>query len=127
MVGEIYDEFDEPAHAFVEETPGCFRVQAQYLLADLESHLPFKPGFPLDRGYDTVGGLLMDLAGKVPQPGEMFTWPKPPSNGQSENDDETQKPVLAFTVLSASKTGIDSVRMKLMEHAVDVPVASENR
>jgi hypothetical protein len=35
--------------------------------------------------------------------------------------------VLAFTVLSASETGIDSVRMKLMEHAVDVPVASENR
>jgi putative hemolysin len=127
MVGEIYDEFDEPAHAFVEETPGCFRVQAQYLLADLESHLPFKPGFPLDRGYDTVGGLLMDLAGKVPQPGEMFTWPKTLSNGQLENDDGTQKPVLAFTVLSASETGIDSVRMKLMEHAVDVPVASENR
>ena len=127
MVGEIYDEFDEPAQDFVEESPGRFRVQAQYLLADLETHLPFKPGFPLDKGYDTVGGLLMDLAGKVPEPGEMFTWPKPPSGFVSESDAVSQKPVLAFTVLSASETRIDTVQMELIRYDAEAPAASESR
>jgi CBS domain containing-hemolysin-like protein len=123
MVGEIYDEFDEPAQDFVEESPGRFRVQAQYLLADLEMHLPFKPVFPLDKGYDTVGGLLMDLAGKVPQPGEMFTWPKPPSGFVSENDGANPKPLLAFTVLSASETRIDAVQMELINYESDASAA----
>jgi CBS domain containing-hemolysin-like protein len=127
MVGEIYDEFDEPEQDFVEEAPGRFRLQAQYLLTDLETHLPFKPGFPLDRGYDTVGGFLMDLAGKVPQPGEMFTWPKTPSGAYADNDVADQKPVLAFTVLSASETRIDTVQMELIQEEVDAPDAPENR
>jgi CBS domain containing-hemolysin-like protein len=127
MVGEIYDEFDEPEQDFVEEAPGRFRLQAQYLLTDLETHLPFKPGFPLDRGYDTVGGFLMDLAGKVPQPGEMFTWPKTPSGAYADNDVADQKPVLAFTVLSASETRIDTVQMELIQEEADAPDAPENR
>ncbi|MBN1663384.1 MAG: HlyC/CorC family transporter [Deltaproteobacteria bacterium] len=116
MVGEIYDEYDEPAQDFVEEKPGCFRVEAQYLLADLEDRLPFKPGLPLDKGYDTVGGFVMDLAGKVPHQGEVFIWPKPAANQGSEStlDEEDENPVLSFTVLSASETRIDTVRMEIL-------------
>jgi CBS domain containing-hemolysin-like protein len=127
MVGEIYDEFDEPAHDFVEESPGRFRVQAKYLLSDLETHLPFRTEFPLDKGYDTVGGLLMDLAGKVPQPGETFTWPRPLSGFVSENDAASQKPLLAFTVLSASETRIDAVQMEIIRDDAEAPAASESR
>ncbi|MBN1382108.1 MAG: HlyC/CorC family transporter [Deltaproteobacteria bacterium] len=115
MVGEIYDEYDEPAQDFVEEKPGCFRVEAKLLLADLETNLPFKPGFALDKGYDTVGGLLMDLAGEVPKPGEVLTWPKNSSTQGSENATAVENLVLSFTILEASETKIDTVRMEIIE------------
>jgi len=114
MVGEIYDEYDEPAHHFIEEKPGCFRIQSQYLLADLEEHLHVKTGLPLDRGYDTVGGLLMDLAGRVPLPGEVFTWPENASEPGNEAD-ETIAPQLSFTILAATETTIESVRMEILQ------------
>ena len=127
MVGEIYDEFDEPKQDIIEESPGRFRLQAEYFLTDLETHLPFKPGFPLDKGYDTVGGFLMDLAGKVPQPGEVFTWPKTTSGDMTESNVASQKPSLAFTVLSASETRIDAVQMELVKYEADAPASSQNR
>ena len=114
MVGEIYDEYDEPAHHFIEEKPGCFRIEAQYLLADLEEHLHVKTGLPLDRGYDTVGGLLMDLAGRVPLPGEVFTWPKNASEPGNDTD-ETVAPQLSFTILAATETTIGTVRMEILQ------------
>jgi CBS domain containing-hemolysin-like protein len=114
MVGEIYDEYDKPAHQFIEEKPGCYRIQAQYLLADLEEHLHVKTGLPLDRGYDTVGGLLMDLAGRVPLQGEVLTWPK--NAGEPGNDsDETIAPQLSFTILAATETTVDTVRMEILQ------------
>lgn len=115
MVGEIYDEYDEPAQDFIEEKPACFKVEAQYLLNDLETRLPFEPDFPLDKGYDTVGGFIMDLAGKVPKPGEQFTWPKPVSSPNGDNANDDDNPVLLFTVLEASETKIDTVRMEILK------------
>jgi CBS domain containing-hemolysin-like protein len=114
MVGEIYDEYDKPAQQFVEEKPGCFRIEAQYLLTDLEEQLHDKTKLPLDRGYDTVGGLLMDLAGRVPQAGEVFTWPKStiePGN----HDAEPIAPQISFTILAATETTIDTVRMEILQ------------
>ncbi len=112
MVGEIYDEYDEPDTRFIEEKPGCFRIDAQYLLADLEHQLHDKAAFPLDRGYDTVGGLLMDLAGRVPQPGEVFTWPE--DSGTGDTDTEPPPVLLSFTVLAATETSVDAVRMEIV-------------
>jgi len=119
MVGEIYDEYDEPAQQFVEEKPGCFRIKAQYLLNELQEHLNEAVTFPVERGYDTVGGLLMDLAGRVPQQGEVFLWPE--QMVESESDDDTPAPQLSFTVLAASETTIDTVRMEILQ-----PTRTEN-
>lgn len=124
MVGEIYDEFDEPAHDFVEESPGRFRVQALYPLSDLEDHLPFRPDFPPDKGYDTVGGLLLDLADKVPQTGDVLYWPKKLPSG---NDVDMQKPMLIFTILAASETRIDTVRMEFAEQKADTTLTGDGR
>lgn len=124
MVGEIYDEYDEPAQDFVEEKPGCYRIEAKLLLADLETHMPFKPGFSLDKGYDTVGGLLMDLAGEIPKPGEVLTWPKNISSQNSENGLFTENPVLSFTILEASETKIETVRMEIIEPKPQAPEGS---
>jgi putative hemolysin len=126
MVGEIYDEYDEPAYRFIEEKPGCFRIEAQYLLADLEEHLHVKTGLPLDRGYDTVGGLLMDLAGRVPLQGEVFTWPKNTIESSSDSADSVA-PQLLFTILSATETTINTVRMEILEkEPADKNPPSEN-
>ena len=113
MVGEIYDEYDEPAQQFVEEKPNCFRIESQYLLTDLEEQLQDKTKLPLDRGYDTVGGLLMDLAGRVPLPGEVFIWPK--NTNEPGSDDEPVSPQLSFTILAATETTIDTVRMEVLQ------------
>jgi len=114
MVGEIYDEYDEPAQPFVEEKPGCFRIESQYLLADLEEKLHDTIKLPLDRGYDTVGGLLMDLAGRVPLQGAVFTWPEKTSE---PGNDAEEKPIpqLSFTVLAATETTINTVRMEVLQ------------
>jgi len=113
MVGEIYDEYDEPTQPFVEEKPGRFRIESQYLLADLEEKLHDTIKLPLDRGYDTVGGLLMDLAGRVPQPGEIFIWPK--QTVEPGTEDEPAAPQLSFTIISATETTIETVRMEILQ------------
>ncbi|MEA2828780.1 MAG: magnesium and cobalt exporter, family [Actinomycetota bacterium] len=67
LVGEIVDEYD------VEEAPvedlggGEYRVNARMPIDELEELLSIE--LP-EGGYDTVGGLLLDLLGHVPAEGE---------------------------------------------------------
>jgi putative hemolysin len=67
LVGEIVDEFDveEPT---VEQNPdGSVVVSARYAVDDADELL----GAELPQGpWDTVGGLLLDLAGRVPDEGD---------------------------------------------------------
>lgn len=124
MVGEIYDEYDDDELPLLEERQNCFRLQAELALEDLQQHLHLQPGFPEDRSYDTVGGLLMDLAGKIPQAGEVIVWPK---NGNGEDADEyddlSPSPQLHFTVISAEETRINEIRLEL--HYPDKENATE--
>ncbi len=127
MVGEIYDEYDEDEPPLVQTHPHTYRVKALFPLEDLEDALPLRIRFPEDADYETVGGLLMDLSGKVPAPGEVILWPDP-EEGLEENAilafepndlvDESYDipPVLRFTVLSATETRIDNVRLEILNH-----------
>jgi putative hemolysin len=67
LVGEIVDEFDveEPR---VEQNPdGSVVVSARYAVDDADQLL----GAELPQGtWDTVGGLMLDLAGRVPNEGD---------------------------------------------------------
>jgi putative hemolysin len=67
LVGDIVDEFDveEPT---VELNPdGSVLVSAAYSVDDADDLL----GADLPHGtWDTVGGLMLDLAGRVPDPGD---------------------------------------------------------
>ena len=67
LVGEIVDEFDveEPT---VEKNPdGSVVVSARYTVDDADELL----GADLPQGaWDTVGGLMLDLAGRVPAEGD---------------------------------------------------------
>ena len=71
IVGEIVDEYDteEPMVIPIEE--GALLVDARLDVDDLASVLGTT--FP-DEDWDTVGGLILGLAGRVPKPGESFEY-----------------------------------------------------
>jgi len=68
LIGEITDEFDEEAEVdFNRGDDGVVRVAGRLNLEDLDELLGTK--FP-EGSWDTVAGLLLDVAGRVPKVGE---------------------------------------------------------
>ncbi len=69
LVGEIADETDLEER-LVHQTEGGWEVDARLLVDDLEKvtgvELP-------DEDWDTVGGLVLGLAERIPEEGEVFT------------------------------------------------------
>ncbi len=68
IVGEIADEFDEE-EPMVVEVNGGFMVDARMGVDDLAALVGID--LPSDE-WDTVGGLVLELAGRVPEEGESF-------------------------------------------------------
>ena len=71
IVGEIQDEHDDEAQLVHERAPGHYFVDASISVYDLEEQL----GEPVceDKGdFDSLGGLLVHLAGQVPVIGETL-------------------------------------------------------
>ena len=67
LVGEIADEYDVDEPEMVEVGDGVYRVSGKTSIDDvnemLEVNLP-------DEEWDTVGGLVLDIFGKIPNAGE---------------------------------------------------------
>lgn len=77
IVGEIEDEHDTAAAPLVERAAdGSLEVDARALIVDIEPQLGIDL-LPADRDedIDTVGGLVFDLAGRVPMAGEVVAHP----------------------------------------------------
>ncbi len=71
IVGEIQDEHDEEAPLVYERAPGHYFVDASISVYDLEEHLG--ESICEDKGdFDSLGGLLVHLAGQVPVIGETL-------------------------------------------------------
>ncbi len=68
LVGEIADEFDE-AEELVTAVDDGYLIDARLPVDDLGEL--FDVAFP-DEEWDTVGGLVLALAGRVPKEGEEF-------------------------------------------------------
>ncbi len=71
IVGEIVDEYDTEEPMVVPLDEGHFLVDARLDVDDLAAALGTE--FP-DEEWDTVGGLILGLAGRVPAPGESFEY-----------------------------------------------------
>ncbi len=74
IVGEIVDEHDEEeADLWVEEAPGIYLADARAALKDIEevAKVDLLPD-DLDEDIDTLGGIVVMLAGRVPVPGEVI-------------------------------------------------------
>ncbi len=67
LVGDILDEYDEDITTFEHVTRNEFVVKAATSIAEINTMLPA----PLPEGdhYETVGGLMNVLFGKIPEPG----------------------------------------------------------
>jgi len=72
IVGEIYDETDEPEDQPVKRLPdGSFSIQAQTPVDEVSEAL----GVELPEGeYDTLSGFLYELFGRIPGVGESVEW-----------------------------------------------------
>jgi CBS domain containing-hemolysin-like protein len=70
VVGEIQDETDKEQPLLVRLADGSLRVDAKIDLDDLNERLEVT--LPAAE-YDTLGGFLYSLAGRIPQPGDRFT------------------------------------------------------
>jgi CBS domain containing-hemolysin-like protein len=69
LVGEIMDEYDKEEPEVQKISDGVFVLDAQMWVDDINDELGI--GLPLDESYETVGGLLIDRLGHIPQhPGE---------------------------------------------------------
>jgi CBS domain containing-hemolysin-like protein len=68
IVGDIQDEFDDEKEDIVESEPGVFLCDGRVNLDDLGKRIAFK--FPIEEEFDTLGGFLFDLFGKIPAPGD---------------------------------------------------------
>ena len=67
LFGEVQDEFDQEAALLIPLDAGRVIVRGDMLVADLNDYL----GIDLPPGKaHTVGGLLMDRLGRIPQPGD---------------------------------------------------------
>jgi CBS domain containing-hemolysin-like protein len=69
LVGEIADEYDEEEPMIISEEDGSYLIDARLDIDDLGDLI----GSPIpDEDWDTVGGLILGLAGRVPAEGETF-------------------------------------------------------
>jgi putative hemolysin len=69
LVGDIMDEHDKEEPEVQELSPGVFVVDAQIWVEDINERMNLD--LPTDESYETVGGLIIDRLGHLPQhPGE---------------------------------------------------------
>ncbi len=69
IVGEIIDEYDEEEPMVTQLGGGSYLLDARLSIDELEDLI----GVELpDEEWDTVGGLVLGLAGRVPREGEAF-------------------------------------------------------
>lgn len=68
IVGDIQDEYDLEEEWLVEGVDGVAVVDARLPIEDLEEHF----GIEIEREkFDTVGGLIVHLTGRIPAAGEV--------------------------------------------------------
>ena len=67
LVGEIADEYDEPERLIQRVDATTFRVAGKLPIEDLNAVTGLKIS---NAGYDTVGGWVLDLFGRVPRRAE---------------------------------------------------------
>lgn len=72
IVGEIRDEYDEETRPYDVLADGSVEVEGRTNISDFNHFASL--GIPESDDYDTVGGFVTTLMGKIPVAGERFTY-----------------------------------------------------
>ena len=104
LVGEIRDEFDEEERLIQPLGEGAFRVSGKLSIFDLNAATGLNVS---SESYDTVGGWVLDLFGRVPNKGE-----------KAETDE------CAVAVEKVERTRVVEVLVTLKAPATPAPEAS---
>ncbi|NNE71889.1 MAG: HlyC/CorC family transporter [Rhodothermales bacterium] len=95
LFGDIQDEFDTEAHIIRREDDDTFVVAGRLEL----DHLGEQTGWELAEGdYETVAGFLIDRLGTIPEPKDVI-----------------EEEGFRFTILEATASRIDLVRMERLD------------
>ncbi|PYO00053.1 MAG: hypothetical protein DMD91_11300 [Candidatus Rokuibacteriota bacterium] len=73
LVGEIVDEYDEPERLIQKLDANTFRVAGKLPIDELNAVTGLSVS---DKAYDTVGGWVLDLFGRVPRKSERLDTPE---------------------------------------------------
>ena len=111
IVGDIQDEFDDDQATMRRVDEYEFEITASTPITELNELLP-KP-LPEDERYETLGGFINVLFGKIPDASEMMV-----ENGYM------------FTILKKNKRAVELIRITYLERAVvdeaeNFPIASK--
>ncbi|HUK38254.1 MAG TPA: hemolysin family protein [Methanomicrobiales archaeon] len=71
LVGEILDEFDHDEPEIQAVEPGTFLVNGQVKVRDANDRLGI--ALPVEAGYDTLGGLVVERLGHIPRKGDTVS------------------------------------------------------
>jgi magnesium and cobalt transporter len=71
IIGDIQDEFDNESEDVLELGGGAWLCETRVNLEDLSERIGIK--FPIDK-FDTLGGFVFDLFGKIPVKYEKAVW-----------------------------------------------------
>ncbi len=75
IVGEIEDEYDQDQHLMEEQADGSLVVQGRLEIEELAERLGVELPQALPEGrFETVGGFVTTLLGRVPLAGEEVSW-----------------------------------------------------
>jgi CBS domain containing-hemolysin-like protein len=96
IVGEIQDEYDEEAPIVDIVDDRTFIVRAEAAVNDVNDYLPV--ALPEDEGYETVGGLIITITGRIPETNEII---------ELKN--------YVCSILKRSKRRVELLRLKLKE------------
>ncbi len=101
IVGDIQDEYDLEEDWLEEESAGAIQVDARLTIEELEEYF----GIEIEREkFDTVGGLIFHLTGRIPRAGE-----------------EVETGDIRLTVLEADERKISKVRITRVPEKTEEP------
>ena len=101
IVGDIQDEYDLEEEWLVKEDDGAVMVDARLPIEELEEYF----GIEIERDkFDTVGGLIFHLTGRIPRTGE-----------------EVESGTIRLVVLAADERKISKVRISKLTDKFEEP------
>lgn len=108
IVGEIEDEYDQEEQLITEQADGSFLVEARLEIEELAERLDVELPDSLPEGrFETVGGFITTLLGRVPRPQQ-----------------EVEYGPLRFVVTAADERRITQVQVHHINNSA--PAQSEN-